>query len=111
MKAYSLDLRQRIVAYVQNGGKKTETARRFNVGRDTVYRYLNADAANTLAPKTSWGHWRKLDPQRLVQHVQTHADDTLAEMGRHFNVCKACVGKALNKMNRKRKKKHRVPRA
>jgi transposase len=82
MKAYSLDLRRRIVAYVQNGGGKTEAARRFGVGRDTVYRYLDADAANTLAPKTTWGHWRKLDPQRLAQHVQAHADDTLVEIGK-----------------------------
>jgi len=110
MKAYSLDLRRRIVAYVQNGGGKTEAARRFGVGRDTVYRYLEADAASTLTPKTSWGHWRKLDPQRLVQHVQAHGDDTLVEMGKHFNVCKACVGKALKKMGYTRKKKHRLPR-
>ena len=98
MKARSLDLRKRIVAYVQNGGGKTEAARRFGVGRDTVYRYLRADAARALAPKASWGHWRKLDPQRLARHVRDHAGSTLRDMGRAFGVCDACVWKALRKM-------------
>ena len=105
MKAYSLDLRQRIVAHVQNGGGKMEAARRFGVGCDTVYRYLRAEAAGTLAPKTSWGHWRKLDPEKLAEHVQTHADDTLVEMGKRFGVGKDCVGNALKKMGCTRKKK------
>ncbi|MCL1888677.1 MAG: IS630 transposase-related protein, partial [Kiritimatiellaeota bacterium] len=65
MKAYSLDLRQRVVAFVRNGGKKTEAAHRFGVGRNTVYRFLQADKSQALAPKTSWGRWRKLDPRRL----------------------------------------------
>ncbi|MCL1922050.1 MAG: IS630 transposase-related protein [Kiritimatiellaeota bacterium] len=50
MKAYSLDLRKRVVAFVRNGGRKTEEARRFGIGRDTVCRlhiikHLRPDAA------------------------------------------------------------------
>ena len=63
MKAYALDLRERVVKFIKLGGSKAEAARRFELGRSTVYRYLDAVQAGTLAPKASWGHWRKLDPQ------------------------------------------------
>jgi len=111
MQAYSLDLRQRIVAYVQNGGRKTEAARRFGVGRDTVYRFLRANTANALTPKTSWGHWRKLDPKRLERHMRHNPDATLADMKDVFKVSSTCLWKALKKMRYTLKKSHRIPRA
>jgi len=38
MKASALDLRERVVKFLQAGGSKVEAARRFAVGRRTVYR-------------------------------------------------------------------------
>ena len=108
MKAYSLDLRKRIVAYVNGGGKKTDAARRFGVGRDTVYRFLQAAKTRRLAPKTSWGHWRKIDPQQLGRYVQAHADATLNEMQDVFGVSRTGIWRALRKMNYTLKKSHRV---
>ena len=40
MKAYSVDLRIKIVESVRRGISKSETARRFGVNRSTVNRYL-----------------------------------------------------------------------
>jgi transposase len=74
MKAYALVLRERVVKFVQSGGSKAVAARRFDLSRSTVYRYLDAVPAGTLAPKTSWGHWRKLDPQKLQAHVYKNPD-------------------------------------
>jgi transposase len=39
----SLDLRRRVVAFVQQGGSKAEAARRFQVGEASVYRWLKPD--------------------------------------------------------------------
>ncbi len=39
MRAYSLDLRKKIVESVEKGVPKAETARRFGVDRATVKRY------------------------------------------------------------------------
>jgi transposase len=110
MKAYSLDLRRRIVAYVAGGGRKTDAARRFGVGRDTVYRFLKAAKAHRLAPKTSWGRWRKIDPQQVGRYVQSHADATLDEMRDVFGASRTGIWQALRKMNCTLKKSHRVSR-
>jgi len=42
MKAYALDLRERVVKFIQNGDSKTKVARRFEPARSSVYRYLVA---------------------------------------------------------------------
>src|ERR1017187_7876541 len=64
MKAYALDLRERVVKFIQDGGSKAEAARQLAVARSSVYRYLDAAKKGALAPKQSWGHWRKLDPPK-----------------------------------------------
>jgi transposase len=41
--AYSLDLRKRVVDYVENGGGITKAAALFKVGRATIYRWLRRE--------------------------------------------------------------------
>jgi len=61
MKAYSIDLRTKIVESVQKGVSKSETARRFGVNRSTVGRYLKRlDEDGSLAPKKAPGSRPKL---------------------------------------------------
>jgi transposase len=86
MKAYALDLRERVVKFIQSGGSKAEAARRFELGRSTVYRYLAAVQTGTLAPKASWGHWRKLDPQKLQVHVKKHPDASPTTASSHHSI-------------------------
>jgi transposase len=62
MKAYSLDLREKIVQSVKKGVPKSETARRFAVDRATVKRHCNQlDERGTLEPRKSPGEKPKLD--------------------------------------------------
>ena len=42
MKASALDLRERVVKFLDAGGSKAGAARRFDLGGRTVYRYLAA---------------------------------------------------------------------
>ena len=62
MKAYSIDLRIKIVQSVRRGVSNSETARRFGVNRSTVGRYLKRlDENGSLAPKKAPGSPPKLD--------------------------------------------------
>jgi transposase len=97
MKAYALDLRERVVKFLQAGGSKAEAGRRFAVARRTVYRYLAAAKAGQLAPKTNWGKWRKLDPQKLSAHVQKQPDATLKEIATALAVSLTAYSWAFDK--------------
>ena len=108
MKAYALELRERVVKFVKDGGSKAEAARRFSLGRRTVYRYLAAAQQGTLAPKTSWGHWRKLDPQKLQAEVKKHPDATLKELQRVFGVSHHAVWVRLRQLGFTLKKTHKI---
>src|SRR5215216_4065992 len=63
MKAYSLDLRTKIVESVRRRDVSiSETARRFGVNRSTIGRYLKRlDENGSLAPKKAPGSPPKLD--------------------------------------------------
>jgi len=111
MKAYALDLRERVVKFIREGGSKVEAARRFDLARSTVYRYLDAVQTDTLAPKKSWGHWRKLNPQKLKVHVQQHPDATLKELQDVFGVSHQAIWVRLGQLGFTLKKTHQIPRA
>ena len=98
MKAYPVDLRERVVKFLQAGGSKAEAVRRFEVARRTVYRYRAAAKAGTLAPKTSGGKWRKLDPQKLSAHVKKQPDATLKEIATALAVSHNAVWVRLRKL-------------
>lgn len=81
MKAYSLDLRGRIVRAVSDGMSKAEAARVFDVGRSTVKRYVRQQgAAGHLRPKPQPGRRREIGPAdetALRAQAAAYADATL----------------------------------
>jgi transposase len=62
MKAYSLDLREKIVAAVGRGMSKAQAARTFGVGATSVKRYVKlAEEGKPLSPGKAPGRKAKLD--------------------------------------------------
>ena len=62
MKAYSLDLREKIVAAVGHGMSKAQVARTFGVGATSVKRYVTlAKQGKPLSPGTAPGKKGKFD--------------------------------------------------
>ncbi|MCA1837655.1 MAG: helix-turn-helix domain-containing protein [Actinobacteria bacterium] len=62
MRAYSTDLRKKIVESVKKGVPKSETARRFGVDRATLKRYCkHFDEHGTLEPGKAPGKASRLD--------------------------------------------------
>ena len=63
MKAYSVDLRRKIVEAVETGTPKAQVARTFGIGLSTVKRYAGrAERGEGLAP-------RKSQPPRRLDNV------------------------------------------
>lgn len=93
--SYDIDLRDRVIAFVKNGGQKTEAALIFKVGRRTIYHWL---ARTELAPTVRRSHDRKLKKDELIAHVQTFPDALLRERAQHFGVRTSTVWAALQKL-------------
>lgn len=83
MRAYSTDLRERIVRAVASGRTQREAARQFGVASITVYRYVRQqERVGTVAPKPIPGAARRIGPeQEAMLHARLEAapEATLAE--------------------------------
>lgn len=84
MKAYSVDLRQRVIeAYQNKEGSQRQLAKRFKLSRSTIQAWLKSyDRDKTMTPKPRGGRALKLEPaaqEQLTDLLKTHADATLAE--------------------------------
>ncbi|MEG4860644.1 IS630 transposase-related protein, partial [Microcoleus sp. K1-B6] len=65
--SYSIDLRKRVVDYVENGGRIAQAVGLFQVGRATIYRWLGrTDLRATQVKRRK----RKLDWQALEKDVK-----------------------------------------
>jgi transposase len=82
MRAYSHDLRERIVRAVESGISRAEAARRFSVSERTVRRYLTRqETTGSLAP-TAYrrGPAPTIPPEQesaLLVQLRAHPDATL----------------------------------
>jgi transposase len=66
MKAYSVDLREKIVAAVRRGMSKAQAARTFGVGATSVKRYAKlAEEGKPLTPGKAPGKKGKLDENAM----------------------------------------------
>jgi len=121
MKAYSLDLRERIVqAVVEQHRHPGVVAERFGVGLTTVKRYVQLAAANALTPKLRPGRSRTrlIRPDHhpaLWDQLTEHDDATLAEQCRLWHeahgmtVSAATMSRAIRRLGWTRKKRHWQP--
>ena len=83
MKAYSKDLRQKIVDAIERGMPKAQAARTFGVGISTVKRYLSkAQRGKSLEPGKAPGRRPKIDERvekLLVEDLEERPFVTLRE--------------------------------
>jgi transposase len=114
MKAYSEDLRRKIVEAVQRGMPKSEAARSFGVGISSVKRYVAAAReGRSLAPKKRPGSKPKIDEgaRRLLEaDLEQRPAATLPERGeflwraRGVSVSDSTISRMLRRMGWSRKK-------
>jgi len=97
---YSIDLRERAISYVNQGGSKAEAARLFKINRQTLYNWLHAV---DLTPKACGPRRRKLDKEKLAAHVRDYPDALLRERSVHFGVHVNAIWVALRQLNIRKK--------
>jgi len=121
MKAYSIDLRERVVAAVQKGRSKPEVAETFGVGLASVKRWAarrRRDPEDDLAPRTPPGPVASIGPQHaLALTAQLDANPTATALehaglwneARGASLSQWTLGRAIRKLGWTRKKGRWVP--
>lgn len=106
-KAYSLDLRKKVIFFVTQGGSKRAAAKMFNIGEDTIYRWLRLNKLGDLSPKKRIDFPTKIPLETLRKYVEEHPDHTLKEIGLAVGLHASKVWKHLKKLNFTLKKRPR----
>ena len=68
---YSLDFRQKVINFVENGGTITKAAHTFGFGRASIYRWLSRPTLEATKVKI---RQRKLDWKELEKDVKQNPD-------------------------------------
>ena len=100
--SYSLDLRKKVIDYVENGGSITKAAALFKIGRATIYRWLSREEGSATKVKH---RQRKLDWKALERDVQENPEARLRDRAEKFGVRPSAICYALKKMKVTRKNK------
>lgn len=97
MQAYSVDLRERIVAAVDAGHARQEVARRFSVSPGTISNYLRLRReTGGLAPRPRGGGRPEIGPAQYPQVVAQLQADPDATLARHCARWAASTGQLVS---------------
>jgi transposase len=107
MKAYSEDLRKRVLESYEEGEKKGTIIKRFKIGISTLNRWIREyRARGNYKPKQRTEYRkRKFSDEELMKYVEENPSATLEEMANHFKVKISSVWQRLKQLKITRKKK------
>ena len=103
--AYSIDMRERALTFIEKGNSITETMKVFNIARTTINRWLDKQKkGESLKDPPPKRPWKKIDPKQLQELVRLHPDWTLAEFGEIMGVSANSIWNAFERLKITRKK-------
>ena len=97
--AYSRDLRERVLAYLEQGHTQESAVGIFKVSRTAIVRWVRQyRETGSLDRKPLNRKPKKLDPQELIAYVTNHPEAYLREIGAVFGCSGEAVRRALLKV-------------
>jgi transposase len=107
-KSYSIDLREKVLNYLEKNPNRKAASLLFQVGVATIYRwlFLKKEKGN-LQPLSRPYVYKKIDDQKLIEYVERHPDHFLFEIAQHFNLTLQAIFYALKRLKITRKKSTR----
>lgn len=102
---YSEDLRRCAIDFVTQGGQKADACRIFQVGRDTLFRWLKQKKqTGHLQPKPRRKTPHKVSDVALRSALEQQPDATLKELGKILGVSAVAIFYACRRLKLTRKK-------
>ncbi len=107
-KSYSVDLRERVLKYLEKNKNRKAASLLFQVGIATIYRWISRKKeTGHVQPLRRPYAYKKIDDQKLIEYVETHSDQFLSEIAQHFNLTPQAIFYALKRLKITRKKSSR----
>jgi len=105
--AYSVDLRVRVIDYIDNGHSVPETANIFQVSINTVRNWLRLkdETGDVFCRAYTGGAKLKVSQDEFENYVNSHPNQTLKEMGEHFGLSHVWAADNLKRYGYVNKKK------
>jgi transposase len=99
--AYSDDLRERVIGFIEGGGSQSEAVERFRVSRPSIVRWLQRK--RTIGAISAQPQGRKrgsscIDGAAVKAYISEHPEQTLQEIGNHFGVSGVAIWKRLRQL-------------
>lgn len=106
-KAYSIDLRTRVLEYLKKNYDKEAASQLFQVSRATIYRWLtrNKEKGHINPIKRKYAY-KKIEDEKLRKYIEENQDNFLYEIADHFQVKPATIFYACKRLKITRKKRH-----
>lgn len=110
-KSYSVDLRERVLQYLEKNKNRKAASLLFQVGEATIYRWISRKKEKgNVEPLRRPYVYKKIDDQRLIDYIEKNPDHFLSEISKHFSLTPQAIFYALKRLKITRKKSSRSTR-
>lgn len=103
---YSQDLREKVIAFLENGNNKTKTAIVFKLHRKTVANwYCRYKKEGNYLPRKRLGAKPQIIKDDFLNYVNNNPNSTSEDIGKAFSICASGARYWLKKFSYSYKKK------
>jgi transposase len=105
---YSVDLREKVLKYLEKNNSQAEASKLFNIGESTVQRWASQyKKQGYVKPRKRPYAFRRIDPEELKKFLEDNPDLFLFEIAQHFSVTLQAIFYACKRLKITRKKRAR----
>ena len=106
MSCYSLDLRTKVIKYLEKGNSVHKASETFGIAVRTIFYWKSLYKKEELKPKNNLIRKpKKLDPKTVESYITNHPEKTIQQVAEHFNVWYQSIYYHIKKLNFTYKKK------
>ena len=87
MRAYSIDLRKKVIEFIAEGNTQKLASELFNLNKATVNRWcLRNKKEGHITPRKNLGKKPKVTKEGFEIYISQNPNFTTADMGKYFNI-------------------------
>lgn len=102
--SWSVDLREKVISYIEGGGKKSKASELFKISRPTIDNWLLRKKEKGNVKPNDYIRKSKVDNEELISFVEKNSNVTQKECALKFNLTQSGICRAFKRLKITRKK-------